>query len=557
MALLLIDVWCEEGEYFVDIKTFVILYILMLADRSQITLRVRIISNKSQDTLINVDLTDFCHDVSDVSEYSTFCKWPILLIDNYVISGLCSVARQICKLSVKDSVRNLLGFREACLVACAESSVWTKFCEIDIIQSIEDLISHKLNKDDYIMLPETIVKYENHLSQPVRIHNIYKIARNNINDQSLKSSTPRENLSVQHDYAEGPYMSLADVILYPCYTIFFQYLPEKCIPEIPLTRQWFDRLQSLDIPQTNIKNLQTACNVNKVVIPYVKNVSLYNADPNRTVAVKHTKQYKVENALDAAKHYEDIKNDTFPFGFEQIFDWDKIPIEVNPKGGSLPEKRSDRKCQQLENLVKAVLQLVGNKNYKIVDFCSGSGHLGLLVAHLFPKCTVVLVENKEKSLSRARETIKKLKLNNVVVVQSNLDYFIGSFNLGIALHACGVASDLVMQMCIKNKADFICCPCCYGGIKNCHEVSYPRSEEFHKIFSSNLDQYFHLAHAADQTHEVENLKTKQGYYCMDIVDTDRRLYAEKCGYEVFLGKLQPVTCTNKNNLLVGIYRKEK
>lgn len=40
---------------------------------------------------------------------------------------------------------------------------------------------------------------------------------------------------------------------------------------------------------------------------------------------------------------------------------------------------------------------------------------------------------------------------------------------------------------------------------------------------------------------------------MDIVDNDRKCFAEDCGYQVHLGKLQPVTYTSKNNLLVGIY----
>ncbi|KAF7267634.1 hypothetical protein GWI33_019126 [Rhynchophorus ferrugineus] len=462
--------------------------------------------------------------------------------------------RQICKLSDQESIRNLLGFREACLVACAESSVWTKFCEIDITDTIDELLNNNFINNDECTIPETILKYENHLTQPVRIHNIYKIARNNVQDKSLKSSTPRKDLNVPHDFAEGPYISLADVILYPCYAIVFKYFNSIELSAIPLTKAWFGRVQTLSFPEPNVKFIPSVRNVSNIIIPVVKNVSLYNADPTRIIPVKHTKQYKIENALNTIQDFEDIiKNDIIPYGSSTDFNWQTVPMEVNPKGGSLPVKRADRKCQQLENLTKAVLRVVGDKEYRIVDFCSGSGHLGLLIAYLLPKCCVILVENKEKSLARARETVDKLKLQNVVVVQSNLDYFVGSFHLGIALHACGLASDLVMQMCIKNQADFICCPCCYGGIKNCHEVLYPRSTRFREIFRSNEEQYFNLAHAADQTHETENAKTKQGYFCMDIVDTDRRLYAEDCGYKVFLGKLQPVSCTNKNNLLVGLY----
>ena len=39
---------------------------------------------------------------------------------------------------------------------------------------------------------------------------------------------------------------------------------------------------------------------------------------------------------------------------------------------------------------------------------------------------------------------------------------------------------------------------------------------------------------------------------MDIVDSDRGHEAIERGYEVKLTKLQPRTCTPKNNLLIGL-----
>lgn len=188
----------------------------------------------------------------------------------------------------------------------------------------------------------------------------------------------------------------------------------------------------------------------------------------------------------------------------------------------------------------------------IVDFCSGSGHLGLLLAVLLPKCSVILVENKERSLSRAQERVKILNLRNVTLLQCNLDYFRANFDIGVSLHACGVATDLVIKSCINNSAHFVCCPCCYGGIRNCDVITYPRSKVFQGT-GLEYREYLCLAHAADQTHDNNNAKTKQGYFCMDVVDTDRKLYAVENGYEVVLGKLQPDSCTPKNNLLVGVW----
>ena len=54
----------------------------------------------------------------------------------------------------------------------------------------------------------------------------------------------------------------------------------------------------------------------------------------------------------------------------------------------------------------------------------------------------------------------------------------GAFDVGVCLHACGVATDLVLQRCLDNRAAFVICPCCYGGVQNTHTVQYPRSQQF-------------------------------------------------------------------------------
>ena len=65
-----------------------------------------------------------------------------------------------------------------------------------------------------------------------------------------------------------------------------------------------------------------------------------------------------------------------------------------------------------------------------------------------------------------------------VLLLGNLDYFTGSFDIGVSVHACGVATDLVLKMCLDNRADFVSCPCCYGKVQENHVLSYPRSQMF-------------------------------------------------------------------------------
>lgn len=52
----------------------------------------------------------------------------------------------------------------------------------------------------------------------------------------------------------------------------------------------------------------------------------------------------------------------------------------------------------------------------------------------------------------------------IQIVQCMVDQFEEEFDLGIALHACGTASDQVLEQCLKNRASFVVAPCCIGRL---------------------------------------------------------------------------------------------
>lgn len=539
--------YSNGNTFWATVETYVVIFLYKICASSNLFLKINVLNAKtSNETLVEIELKDILYE--NATEKQIYCNCPIVITDNSVIAGLCSVARQLVKCSKLEEVIKLLGFREASLMACSETSIWTRFCEIDIINTVKTIL--KENNYGKFVIPTNLARFEYHLQLPVRIHNVYKVAREKNSNKDLKSGLPINQLNLEHTFGEGPFMTLADVLLYPCYKIIFNIIPlEK---HLPTTSNWFNRMKSLSFPEINVNLKQIE--FEEIVFPdsFTKQ-SLYQADPSRYKPEKRifTKQNDIEYSLNLINSLDEyIDNEFLPFGHEIPFNWTDIPVEANPTGGALPQKRANRKCEQLENLAKAVIKLTASKCLRIVDFCSGSGHLGILLACSLPNSHIILVENKERSLLRAKERIRKLNLQNVTIVQSNLDYFIGKFDIGVSLHACGVATDLVIQKCIENGAHFVCCPCCYGGIQNCHQLNYPRSKQFNELDLG--ENYFNLAHASDQTHDSDNCKTHQGYKCMDVIDTDRKLYAKSCGYKVFLGKLQPVTCTNKNNILVGV-----
>jgi len=538
-----------------------------------------------QQPSFNVRITGFTFELiigENIVDVAKTCQLPVMLVGDGTtcVAGLCAILRQVVKGAVEQSsghrCRSLLGFRQGCLMACAESSVWTRFCEVDIVSTVKDLMCKDF-LPNLVTLPEDVARFEIHMGQPLRIHNIHKKNQDYINSKGSthlnskkgircntegKHTEMGQNLEIEleHSFAEGPLMTLADVILFPCMHIILQTVRNVYLqPYIPLTVQWYERVKLEDGVQEAVSIIRDIPNkivddlYVKYILPDVPKQSLYKSDPKRYKPRNRifTRQEDVETSLKVVEELGIIVDwQRCPFGCELEFDWGAVPYEAHPEGGQLPAFRMERKGQQLENLAKAVLK-VAKPGHTIVDFCSGSGHLGIILAYLLPRCRIILLENKEESLARARQRVIKLKLMNVTFCQCNLDYFSGEFDVGVSLHACGVATDLVIQRCICQNAVFVCCPCCYGSVQNNHMLTYPRSQVF-RDSAMTLRDYLVLGHTADQTHDEHNAKTDQGKICMGIIDTDRCLQAKEAGYSVMIAKLIPESCTPKNNLLVGI-----
>ncbi|XP_022822712.1 glutathione S-transferase C-terminal domain-containing protein homolog [Spodoptera litura] len=662
------------------------------------------------------------------------CVYPVIMNDDLIVTGLCAVARHIaifrtCDRIPEEHEEGLLGFRHSCLQAPNEVSIWTKFCEIDMIKAMQEITNAVELKE----LPKHLVRFEHHLRKPVRVHNIYKVARNikkesvkteqranaggkstdgqetsgtrdpqpstssgapasnsgslqsveeeesvekldkveqqpsaevtesvvdeeqkcilksvdadqltvmskadvtieegDANDQQqtaeqkpsteqpanaeqqassnqtetdnqvptekssnaeiqaladkqtpnesgegtsaaqriakprkwrslrkreclIESTTKIEDLQVNHEYAEGPFLTLADLVLLPTYHVIIQTIGEQRFESLlPTTYRWYKKVMSLqkvqdtfvcymdkfDIQQTTSENIS---------LPTSEDVSLYKTDPKRHNPRKriYTREEDIEAALSFIK--EGMELPISENNYEPAFEWKDIPEYASPYAGFLPDTRAQRKSQQLENLVLAVLKMATDGDV-IVDFCSGGGHLGILLAYLLPRCTIIFLENKVQSLFTARERIQKLRINNVFYFQCNLDFFIGEFDIGVGLHACGIATDLILDKCVQAKAKFVVSPCCYGSLHYTNRLIYPRSQAFTSVPILN---YLCLAHAADQTHKEHPLAVR-GARCMAIIDSDRARLAEEMGYKVTLMKLKPPTCTPKNDLLIGI-----
>ncbi|XP_078065368.1 glutathione S-transferase C-terminal domain-containing protein [Mustelus asterias] len=355
-------------------------------------------------------------------------------------------------------------------------------------------------------------------------------------------------------FAEGLYFTLSDVVLLPCLHHFFVSLGvyrDETLKTLPLLARWYQHVQEV----SGVKKAASSCGIHLLKLPAPapstamltpsfcdsQNDKSETTDLHFRGGPRPTMSKLEENGISA-------KFTSHPCPLWSL-DWRNLPLAVNPIEGKLSSERALRKQQQLDNISSIVTKLA-KPGDTIVDFCSGGGHVGIVLAHTLPLCQVILVENKEESLVRAMDRCDDLRLKNIWFVQANLDYFTGPFEIGVALHACGVATDMVIDHCIKALAAFVISPCCYGFIQNTEKATFPRSQKFKSILS--YKEHMILCRFADQTAvQLPPERRIIGKNCMGLVDLDRAWSAEEHGYLAYVTSMEPDTCSPKNNLIVG------
>ncbi|XP_061100226.1 glutathione S-transferase C-terminal domain-containing protein isoform X1 [Conger conger] len=519
---------------------------------------------------------------------SRFCRAGLAVVLRHIIARTCE------REPARKDVAALLGFKKTCLKACAEVSQWTRLCELSIPSAVQEFLRQP--GDGVTQVPGAILLLEKKLAEPVKVHNDDKIRRQKLQLQQKKSSYAQEapaadglelstalaNLSelqslttrgpsdirkvkttelppLEHVFAEGLYFTLTDVVLLPCVHSYLQQVCSKPV-QLPLLCRWYLRVQEVPgvcraaadcgiaflSPQALAAGLQEGAAVPAGEEPESGSGPDQESGEKPQVAFtggpRPTMTKLKESGITAV-----FSPHPCPYW---ALDWDSLPAAVNPTEGKMSDVRAVRKRQQLNNLVAMVTRLARSGD-TVVDFCSGGGHVGIALAHTLPDCQVVLIENKEQSLVRAESRCTELGLRNVGFVQANLDYFTGPFQIGVALHACGVATDMVMDHCVRAGAAFVVSPCCYGFIQNTLKFTFPRSQKF--LDTLSYKEHMILCRFADQTAvQLPPDRRLIGKQCMGLVDLDRSWTAEAHGYSVQVMTMEPDSCSPKNNMLVGV-----
>ena len=139
---------------------------------------------------------------------------------------------------------------------------------------------------------------------------------------------------------------------------------------------------------------------------------------------------------------------------------------------SLVALRAERKRRQVETFAVCLRELLpgasssrGGRRPRVVDFGAGSGALILPLAALFPEADFVAVEMKARSAALLERRAAAARLPNVTVRVAMIEAADMDFDVGVALHACGNATDHAMVRCVARRAAFVVSPCCIGKLK--------------------------------------------------------------------------------------------
>ena len=142
------------------------------------------------------------------------------------------------------------------------------------------------------------------------------------------------------------------------------------------------------------------------------------------------------------------------------------------------------------------------------------------------------------------------------------------FDLGIGLHCCGPLTDTVISFCKSKNAEFVVAPCCYGKIS--FQFPFSKSNVSQnwigawKSLVRGADFNVGNADTFDPSTNVGFLRAKK---CMNIVDIGLRAQCWKCdddeketkkrNYTTTVHSMRPLSCTPKNNIVVGRRRARK
>ena len=294
--------------------------------------------------------------------------------------------------------------------------------------------------------------------------------------------------------------------------------------------------------------------------------------------------------------------------------WDALGVLDPERGGRLNAPRAQRKRWQVESVARILRDIV-RPGDRCVDFGAGSGNFGLPLAAMFPTAMWTFVEMNAVACELMRSRAHSAGLTNVTIFEGRIEGYVAAmiaegaggahtFEVGVAMHACGAATDFAQLACMQCGAAFVLCPCCVGKLQlasrrgssggldgvaagestappaakvarrsddnaeaHLPTLLHPRSRWLRALvgaveFSTlaSIADHNALAHAASPSTVVVTDGAKRvdvHRRCKVLLELDRARCAEEGGYATFLSRLEPPTASKKRDIIVGIPQRER
>ncbi|MBR5514652.1 MAG: SAM-dependent methyltransferase [Clostridia bacterium] len=204
------------------------------------------------------------------------------------------------------------------------------------------------------------------------------------------------------------------------------------------------------------------------------------------------------------------------------------------KGRIFDKKRSKfKQINRFLELLSEAADFDKDKELYILDLCCGKSYLSFAVYYYFTelrgmKVVMDCVDLKADVIEYCSAVSEKLGYTGLNFIAGDINDFIPQRtpDLTVSLHACDIATDIVLAKAVKSGSEVILStPCCH------HEM-------MHQIKPSGSNCDFMLSHSI--------LKQK---FCDAATDSLRCLMLEACGYNVMALELIDPDETPKNVLI--------
>lgn len=157
-------------------------------------------------------------------------------------------------------------------------------------------------------------------------------------------------------------------------------------------------------------------------------------------------------------------------------------LGVSDENGRIHDKKQSKFrqiCRFSEYIVEAEKKLRQDGTLYVYDLCCGKSYLSFAAYHVLTSLCgrdvkMTCVDLKQSVIDYCSDIARQAKMDSLSFVCMNIDNFVPEAkpDLVISLHACDIATDIVLNFASRYKADVILStPCCHHQMM--HEMDCP------------------------------------------------------------------------------------